>query len=313
MLRHSLRSLAGVLWVIFLLSIFTFTLSRAVPGGPWDVADIKFPLTQHQIDLYKAKYGLDKPVLVQYLQWLRNAVTLDFGSPYSAPEMTVTGLIMKQLPYSAVVGGLAAALALIVGIILGMIAASRQNSWFDIVINSFAIVIGTIPGFVLGFVLAYYFGVKLHWFPTGGWQNEPRYVVLPVLAYGIPAIGGVARWTRQCMVEAMSADYVRTAHSKGVRQAGVMARHVLRNAAIPMVTSFLPMIPGMMTGSMFIEKTFGIPGLGQYFVNSANTRDYPLVIGITLFWAALITVTYLITDILYVFIDPRVRLEAKKV
>jgi ABC-type dipeptide/oligopeptide/nickel transport system permease component len=312
MLRHILRSLVGIVWVILLLSIFTFVLSRAVPGGPWDVGDIKFPLTEHQIDLYKAKYGLDKPVLEQYLVWLRNAITFDFGSPYLAPEMTVTGLIMKQLPYSALVGGLAAILALVMGIILGMIAASKQNSSIDIIINSFAIIIGTIPGFVLGFVLAFYFGVKLHWFPTGGWENEPRYLVLPVVAYGFPAIGGVARWTRQCMVEAMSADYVRTAHSKGVRQAGVMARHVLRNAAIPMVTSFLPIIPGMMTGSMFIEKTFGIPGLGQYFVNSANTRDYPLIIGITIFWAFLITVTYLITDILYVIIDPRVRLEGKK-
>jgi ABC-type dipeptide/oligopeptide/nickel transport system permease component len=276
------------------------------------VGDIKFPLTEHQIDLYKAKYGLDKPIIEQYLLWLRNAVTLDFGSPYLAPEMSVTGLILKLLPYSALVGGLAAVLALVMGIILGGIAASNQNSWIDIGINGFAIIIGTIPGFVLGFLLAYYFGVKLHWFPTGGWQNEAKYVVLPVLAYGIPAIGGVARWTRQCMVEAMSADYVRTARSKGVREIGVMARHVLRNAAIPMVTSFLPMIPGMMTGSMFIEKTFGIPGLGQYFVNSANTRDYPLIIGITIFWAVLITFTYLITDILYVLIDPRVRLEAKK-
>lgn len=312
MLRYTLRSLAGILWVILLLSMFTFVLSRAVPGGPWDVGDIKFPLTEHQIEMAKAKYGLDKPVWEQYLIWLRNAITFDFGSPYTAPEMSVTGLILKQLPYSAVVGGLAAALALFFGIILGMIAAARQNSWLDILINSFAIIIGTIPGFVLGFVLAYYFGVKLGWFPTGGWQNEAKYVVLPVVAYGFPAIGGVARWTRQCMVEAMSADYVRTARSKGVRQAGVMTRHVLRNAAIPMVTAFLPMIPGMMTGSMFIEKTFGIPGLGQYFVNSANTRDYPLIIGITIFWAALITFTYLITDILYVLIDPRVRLEEKK-
>jgi peptide/nickel transport system permease protein len=312
MLRHILRSLAGIVWVILLLSVFTFVLSRAVPGGPWDVGDIKFPLTEHQIDLYKAKYGLDKPVMEQYLLWLRNAVTLDFGSPYLAPEMTVTGLILKLLPYSALVGGLAAALALILGIILGAIAASRQNSLIDIIINSFSIIIGTIPGFVLGFLLAYYFGVKLHWFPTGGWQDQPKYLVLPVIAYGFPAIGGVARWTRQCMVEAMSADYVRTARSKGVRQTGVMIGHVLRNAAIPMVTSFLPMIPGMMTGSMFIEKTFGIPGLGQYFVNSANTRDYPLIIGITIFWAVLITFTYLITDILYVLIDPRVRLEAKK-
>ncbi len=313
MLRYILRSLAGILWVILLLSLFTFVLSRAVPGGPWDVGDVKVPLNEHQIELMKAKYGLDKPVLQQYLIWLGNAIRFDFGSPYLAPEMSVTAFIMKQLPYSLIIGGLAALLALVMGILLGMIAAAKQNSSIDVVISSFAIILGTIPGFVLGFVLAYYFGVKLHWFPTGGWENEPRYMVLPVIAYGFPYIGFVARWTRQCMVEAMSADYVRTAHSKGVRQAWVMARHVLRNAAIPMVTAFLPMIPGMMTGSMFIEKTFGIPGLGRYFVNSADTRDYPLMIGITIFWAALIMSTYLITDILYVLIDPRVRLEAKKV
>ncbi len=312
MLRYTLRSLGGILSVVFLLSLFTFVMARAIPGGPWDVAGNKGTLTEHQINVFKAKYGLDKPVLEQYLVWLRNAVTLDFGSPYMAPEMSVTELILKQLPYSALVGGLAATFAVVVGIILGMIAAARQNTWIDIAINSFAVIIGTVPGFVLGFVLAYYFGAKLHWFPTGGWQNEPKYIVLPVLAFGIPAIGGVARWTRQCIVEAMSSDYVRTAYSKGVRQTGVIVRHVLRNAAIPMITSFLPMFPAMMTGSVFIERTFGIPGLGQYFVQSSMSRDYPLVTGITIFWALLISITYLVTDILYGIIDPRVRLEGKK-
>jgi ABC-type dipeptide/oligopeptide/nickel transport system permease component len=312
MLRYTIRSFGGILSVIFLLSLFTFVMARAIPGGPWDVSGNKGTLTEHQIDVFKAKYGLDKPVLEQYLIWLRNAVTLDFGSPYMAPEMSVTALILKQLPYSALVGGLAAAMAVFFGILLGMLAAAKQNTWIDVTINSFAVVIGTIPGFVLGFVLAYFLGSKLHWFPTGGWQNEPKYVVLPVIAFGFPAIGGVARWTRQCIVEAMSSDYVRTAYSKGVRQTGVIVRHVLRNAAIPMITSFLPMFPAMMTGSVFIERTFGIPGLGQYFVQSSMSRDYPLVTGITIFWALLISVTYLITDILYGVIDPRVRLEGKK-
>jgi ABC-type dipeptide/oligopeptide/nickel transport system permease component len=312
MLRYALRSLGGILSVVFLLSLFTFVIARAVPGGPWDVTNNKGALTEHQIELFKAKYGLDKPVLEQYMDWLRNAVLLDFGSPYMAPELTVTQLIMKQLPYSALVGGLAAVLAVVFGILFGVIAAARQNTWIDVTINSVAVIIGTVPGFVLGFVLAYYLGAQLHWFPTGGWGSDPKYVVLPVFAFGFPAIGGVARWTRQCVVEAMSADYVRTAYSKGVRQAGVMLRHVLRNAAIPMITSFLPMFPAMMTGSVFIERTFGIPGLGQYFAQSSMSRDYPLVTGITIFWALLISATYFITDILYGIIDPRVRLEARK-
>jgi len=303
--------MGGIISVILMLSIFTFVLSRTIPGGPWDIG-VEVPLSEEQIAIYKARYGLDKPIWEQYILWLRNAVLLDFGSPYMAPEMSVTELIMTQLPYSALVGGLAATIAVTIGIILGMIAAAKQNTWIDVVINTFAVVIGTIPGFVLGFVFLYYFAAVLRWFPAGGWDNHPRYLVLPVLAFGIPAIGGVARWTRQCMLESISADYVRTAYSKGVGTNRVMTHHVLRNALIPMITRFLPIFPAMMTGSVFIERTFGIPGLGQYFLESSNSRDYPLVIGITIFWGLLISITYFITDILYGVIDPRVRLEEKK-
>ncbi len=308
MLKYTIRRLAGAMTVFLVLSIFTFVLSRAIPGGPWSQG-VDMPLSEAQIAIFKAKYGLDQPLWVQYLSWLRNAVVLDFGRPYMAPELTVTQLILKQLPYSALVGGLAASLAVIVGILLGTLCAARQNSWVDNVVSTYAVISGTVPSFVLGFVLVYIFAARLKWFPAGGWGGlSVKNLVLPVVAFGLPAAGGVARWTRQCMLEAMSADYVRTAYAKGVRQAGVMSRHVLRNALIPMVTSFLPLFPDMMTGSIFIEKTFGIPGLGQYFVNSAFTRDYPLVLGITLFWAVLIMSTYFVTDILYGLIDPRVRL-----
>ena len=167
---------------------------------------------------------------------------------------------------------------------------------------------------VLLCVSAGFFAAKLRWFPAGSWGNpdDPKdvalHLVLPVVAYGLPATGGVARWTRQCMAEAMASEYVRTAYAKGVRQFGVMAKHVLRNALIPMVTAFLPLFPGMMTGSMFIEQVFGLPGLGKYFVMSSTNRDYPLVLGITMFWAILIALTYFMTDILYGLIDPRVRI-----
>jgi ABC-type dipeptide/oligopeptide/nickel transport system permease component len=216
---------------------------------------------------------------------------------------------MKQLPYSALVGGLAAALSIAFGIIFGMFAAAKQNTWIDVAISTGAVVIGSVPGFVLGFVLVYFFSARLRWLPAGGWGDAGiKHLILPVMAFAIPATGGTARWTRQCMVEATSSDYVRTAYSKGVRQGGVMGRHVLRNALIPMVTRFLPRFPAMMTGSVFIEHTFGIPGLGQWFVSSSFSRDYPMVLGITIFWAVLIAVTYFFTDILYGLIDPRVRL-----
>ena len=310
MISYTIRRFLGIFVTLVLLSLLTFTLTRIVPGTPWG-ANAQIPLPADQEAVFRARYGMDKPVVEQYLIWLRNALLLDFGRPFTAPELTVTELIGIALPYSAIVGGLAAVMALFLGIILGMIAAARQNSWIDNLVTSYSIVIATIPSFVLAFVLAYFFAAKLHWFPSGGWGG-PQNLVLPVVAYGLPVTGTVARWTRQCLVEAMSSDYVRTAYAKGLRQAAVVTNHVLRNALIPMITSFLPMIPGMMTGSIFIEVIFGLPGLGKYFVQSASNRDYPLVLGITIFWAVLIMTTYFITDVLYGIIDPRVRITERK-
>lgn len=308
MLNYTLRRFSGILIMLLLLSFVTFVLSRTVPGGPFGKVEV--PMGEKQLAQFKAKYGLDKPILEQYVTWLGQAVRLDFGTPFTAPEMTVTGLILKLLPYSALVGFLACMFALVVGIIIGMVSAAHQNSWLDNAIVTYSIVVGSIPSFVLGFILVYVFSAKLGWFPAGGWGG-PKYLVLPVFAYGFPATAGVARWTRQCMVDVVSSDYVRTAYAKGLQRSQVMSKHVLRNALIPMVTSFLPMFPGMMTGSMFIETVFGLPGLGKQFTLASTNRDYPLVLGITIFWALLISMTYFLTDILYGVIDPRVRIMEK--
>lgn len=305
MLGYTIRRLFGILVMLLLLSMFTFILSRVVPGGPW-MQGAEIPLPDEQVAAFKAKYGLDKPLWQQYLIWLSNAARLDFGRPFTAPELSVTQLIAKVLPYSALIGGLAAALATTLGITLGILAAAKQNSWVDHLITGYAVVIGTIPSYVMGYVLAYLIAARLGILPTGGWGG-PRHWVLPVIAFGLPASGGVARWTRQCIAEAMSADYVRTAYAKGLRRTSVMSRHVLRNAMIPITTSVLPIFPAMMTGSIFVERVFGLPGLGTYFVMSSTNRDYPLVLGITIFWAVLISLTYFLTDVLYGVIDPRVR------
>jgi peptide/nickel transport system permease protein len=310
MISYTIRRFFGIAVTLFLLSLGTFILSRTVPGGPW-LKNAEVPLSADQLVAFKAQYGLDKPVLVQYGIWLWNAVRLDFGKPFTTPELTVMQLILKQLPFSAIIGGLAAALAIVVGVILGAISASRANSTLDNVLVSYSIVISTVPSFVLGFLLVFIVAAKLQWLPAGGWGG-PRNWILPVLAYGIPSTGGVTLWTRQCMLEAMTSDYVRTAYAKGASERIVMLKHVLRNAMIPLITSFLPMFPGMMTGSIFIEQVFGLPGLGKYFWQASSNRDYPLVLGITMFWAVLIAVTYLITDILYGVIDPRVRITEKK-
>lgn len=313
MLLYTLKRLGGIMMTLLLLSLFTFTLSRTVPGGPW-MQGAEIPMSDEQVAAFKSKYGLDKPVWQQYLIWLKNALLLDFGRPFTEPERTVTQLIVDTLPYSALVGGLAATLAIVLGITLGIIAAAYQDAWIDTVVTSYAVSIATIPSFVLAFIMKYFFAAKLQWFPAGSWGNPENWrdvawhLVMPVVAFGLPATGGVARWTRQCFAEAMASDYVRTAYAKGLRGAMVMTKHVLRNALIPMITRFLPLYPGMMTGSLFIERVFGLPGLGKYFVMSSTNRDYPLVLGITMFWAILIALTYFLTDILYGIIDPRVRI-----
>jgi ABC-type dipeptide/oligopeptide/nickel transport system permease component len=310
MISYTIRRLLGIIVTLLLLSLGTFILSRTVPGGPW-LKNAEVPMSDAEVAIFKAKYGLDKPIIVQYGVWLWNAVRLDFGRPFTTPELSVMQLIFKQLPYSALIGGLSAALAILVGVILGTVSAARSNGTLDNFVVSYAVIIGTVPSFVLGFLLVFFISAKLHWLPAGGWGG-PRYWILPILAYGVPATGGVTLWTRQCMLDAMTSDYVRTAYAKGVSERFVMLRHVLRNSMIPMITSFLPMFPGMMTGSIFIEQVFGLPGLGKYFWQASSNRDYPLVLGITMFWAILIAATYFITDILYGVIDPRVRITEKK-
>ncbi len=310
MISYTIRRFLGIVFTLLLLSLFTFVLSRTIPGGPW-LQGAQIPMSSADIAAFKAQYGLDKPILVQYAVWLWNAIRLNFGRPFTAPELTVTQLIFKQMPFSAIIGGLAATLALVIGIILGTICAARANGTLDNILMSYSIVISTVPSFVLGFLLVYFFAAKLQLLPAGGWGG-PIYWILPVVAYGIPASGGVALWTRQCMLEAMTSDYVRTAYAKGAKERRVMFLHVLRNAMIPMITNFLPLFPAMMTGSIFIEQVFGIPGLGKYFWQASSNRDYPLVLGITMFWAVLIMVTYFLTDVLYGIIDPRVRISEKK-
>jgi ABC-type dipeptide/oligopeptide/nickel transport system permease component len=317
MLAYTLKRLGGILMTLVLLSLFTFTLSRVVPGGPW-AQGAEIPLSQEQVLAFKEKYGLNEPVWKQYLIWLGNAATLDFGRPFTEPERTVTELIRDTLPFSALLGGIAATLAITMGVTLGVIAAAYQESWIDSIVTSYAVVIATVPSFVMAFLMKYFLAAKLRWFPSGGWgdpsdwRKVALHLILPVIAFGLPATGGVARWTRQCIAEAMASDYVRTAYAKGLRSTGVLTRHVLRNALIPMITSFLPLYPGMMTGSLFIEAVFGLPGLGKYFVVSSTNRDYPLVLGITMFWALLIALTYFLTDVLYGVIDPRVRISERQ-
>lgn len=304
MIRFILARLVGLLFVLLALSIITFSLMHGVPGGPW--REGQRPMSEEQIAALKARYGLDKPVWQQYLIWLSGAIRLDFGHSFDHPDETVIGLIRRTWPITVHLGLMTLLVSFGIGVPLGIVAALRQNSWIDYLATLLSIFGFVTPHFVWGIFFILVFALALQWFPTGGWEG-PRTWVLPVAAYSLAPIAMIARYTRASVIEALRADYVRTARAKGLSERMVVGRHVLRNAMIPMLTVFGPLIPDLITGSIFIEEIFRVPGLGKFWVTSTFERDYPMIIGLTMLWAVLISITYLITDILYAFVEPRIR------
>ena len=309
MARYILMRLLGLIPVLLLLSIITFALMHEVPGAPWKYG--QRPLSDEQIAALKARYGLDKPVWQQYLVWLSGVLRLDFGTSFEHPDESVLGLISRTWPTTMHLGLMALILAFGIGMPLGLIAALKQNTWIDYLATLLSIVGFVTPHFVWGILFILTFSLALKWFPTGGW-DEPKQWIMPVVAYSLAPMATVARYTRTSIIEAIRADYVRTARAKGLRERSVVLRHVMKNALIPMITVFGPIIPDLITGSIFIEAIFRVPGLGSFWVTSTVNRDYPMIICLTLLWAVLIAITYLITDVLYVFVDPRMRFRDRK-
>lgn len=323
MTRYILGRLAALVFVLFAVSLINFTIMHAVPGGPFD--EEKQPLTGAAKENILRKYGLDKPVWQQYLNYMKNAVRLDFGISFQQPTMTVIELIKSRWPLTMQVGVMTLLIVFGLGIPLGITAAYHQNSWIDNTLTFFAMLGITMPNFVLAYVLLMTLSVSLDWLPMRGWGdstcliNNPAWDtglfcsdwIMPVLAYSLAPMAVIARYTRASVVETIRSDYVRTARAKGLGERFVMTRHVFRNALIPVVTIGGPMIPDLMTGSIFIESTFSINGLGRYFVTSAFNRDYPMLMAIAFLIAGLWGLMNLLTDLVYTWVDPRVRLGAE--
>ena len=308
MVRYIVGRLVWLLFAFLIVSIVTFLLMHAVPGGPFD--EEKQPLPPAAKQNILRKYGLDKPIWEQYLRYMWSAVHLDFGIPFQSPTETVTGLISRVWPVTLQVAVFTILLSYSLGLGLGILAAFKQNSWVDYLVTLLATLGFAVPNFVIAIWLILIFSVTLHWFPTGGW-GEPINYVMPVIAYSLAPMAGVARYTRVNMLESLRADYVRTARAKGMSESVIIFRHVLKNAFIPLITVLGPQIPNIATGSIFIEATFRIPGLGRYFVTSTFNRDYPMIMATILLAAFLWGVTYIFTDILYTLVDPRVHLKAR--
>jgi peptide/nickel transport system permease protein len=305
MARYIALRLAGLVAVLAVVSVVAFLLMHAIPGGPYD--EERMPLSEEAKANILRSYGLDRPLWEQYLRYVDNALHFDFGYSYQSPGETVAQLIGRVWTVSLHLGALTLAVAVPSGLALGILAASHQNGWLDRLVTLLATVGIVLPTFVIGVLLILVFSNTLHWLPTGGW-DAPGTWIMPVVAYALGPTGIIARYTRISVIEASGTDYVRTARAKGLSEGLIMRHHVLRNAAIPILTVAAPLVPDLLTGSIFIESIFRIPGLGGYFVTSVFQRDYPMIMTLALLAAVAVSGAYLVTDLLYLAIDPRIRL-----
>lgn len=305
MARYILVRFVSLIFVLFVVSLVAFLLMHAVPGGPFDITERRLPEATRQAQL--KKYGLDKPILVQYVRYVWAVMHFDFGVPFQSPTETVTGLIKRAWPVTIRIGIPTIIVSYTFGIALGFIAAIRQNTWVDYCVTTVATLGLTVPSFVVATWMILLFSIRWDVFPADG-LGSPSHYVMPVIAYAMAPTALVARYTRVSLLEAMNADYVRTARAKGLGERRVMLAHVARNAMIPFITVLLPEIPNILTGSIFIESIFRIPGLGRFFVTSTLSRDYPMILALVILIALLWGITYLLTDILYTILDPRIRL-----
>jgi len=306
MTRYLIGRIGGLIFAIFAASLITFLLMHSVPGGPFD--ETKMPLPPEAKANILRKYGLDKPLPEQYARYMWNALHGDFGVPFQSPTETVTELIGRVWIPTLQLGVMTVLLSYSVGLTLGITAALRQNSWLDYSVSLLATSGMTVPSFVIATWLILIFAVRLRWLPTGGW-GEPKHYIMPVFAYALLPMAMVARYTRVSMLEVLHSDYVRTARSKGLNERAIVLRHVLKNASIPLITVLIVFIPDLLTGSIFIESVFRIPGLGRFFITSTFQRDYPMIMALILLIAVIWGITYLIADVLLTVVDPRIRLK----
>jgi ABC-type dipeptide/oligopeptide/nickel transport system permease component len=303
--RYVVSRVAAIGGTLLLVSLLVFLLMHAIPGGPFD--EDKMPLPPAVKANILRSYGLHRPLWEQYLYFLRNAAHLDFGVSYQRPGEPVLRLFARVWPVTMHLGGMALGIAIPGGLALGVLAALRPNTLLDYLGTGVAVFGLVVPHFVLGSLLILLCSTLTGWLPAGGWDS-PRHWILPTLTYSLAPLGQVARYTRVSILEVLHADHVRTARAKGLPTARVVLRHVLRNALIPLVTIIGPLVPDLLTGSLFVEGIFRVPGLGGYFVTSVYDRDYPVIMGLALLGTLLVSVMYLVSDLLYRLCDPRIRL-----
>jgi oligopeptide transport system permease protein len=306
MFRFITARLLQSLLALFVVVTATFFMMRFVPGGPFTAEKAVTPEIQRNLE---AHYGLNKPLWQQYLDYLGSLAHGDLGPSFKYSNRTVNEIIADKLPVSAELGAEALAVALVLGIGLGVIAAIRRNTWIDYVASAFGMIGLSIPTFVIGPLAVLVLAIHAGWFNASGWYTASDRV-LPALVLGIAYAAPISRLTRGGMLEVLHQDFIRTARAKGASETRIVLRHALRGGLLPVVAYLGPAIAGILTGSFVIESIFQIPGIGREFVTSAFNRDYTLVLGTVILYAALIMALNLLADIAQAWMNPKVRLES---
>ncbi len=306
MKKYLLKRIAISIVTLLAILIILFLMLEFMPGSPFN--DEK--LTADQIALLNAKYGLDKPVMIRFFNYVKNMLTGDFGVSYTISKNTpISQLLQSRLPISVRIGGQAVLLGTVIGLILGIIAALKHNTIWDTLTTIISVLGVSLPSYVFALALSYSLGFKLQWFPLlYDMANPLRSSVLPTISLCMFTIATVARFTRTEMLEVLGSDYMLLAESKGISGFQLIVKHALRNALIPIITVLAPLIVGLMTGSLVIEKIFSIPGIGSLLVTAIQANDYNVILALSFIYSAMYIGIMLVVDILYGVIDPRIRL-----
>jgi oligopeptide transport system permease protein len=302
--RYVLKRVFSTILTLFVVASLTFLLMNIIPGGPFNTERA----SKKTIALMEKKYGLDKPLFDQYLLYLNRLVHLDLGDSYKRVGFTVNQIIGDKFPVSAKLGVIAIALAVLMGVPAGTLAAFKRNHWADRTIMFVATLGIAVPNFVMATTLLILFGAVLGWLPTLGLSSWQSYL-MPAFALAFYPSCFIARLVRSSMLDVLSSDYIKTARAKGLPERKVLFKHAMRNSIIPIITYLGPLSAGILTGGFVIEKIFTIPGMGKFFIASITNRDYPLIVGVTVFFAALLIIMNLIVDLMYGVVDPRIKYE----
>lgn len=292
---------------ILVITTLTFVLMKVIPGSPFNEERGTNEAVQKNLEAY---YHLDDPLIFQYIIYLKSIITFDFGPSIKKPSDSVNDMLERGFPVSFELGMTAIVIAVISGLVLGVIAALRRNGFLDYAAMSLAVLGISIPNFILATLLIQQFAVNLKLFPAATWTS-PIHMVLPTAALAVGPMAIIARLTRSSMVEVLTQDYIRTAKAKGLSPLKIIVKHALRNALMPVITVLGTLVASILTGSFVIEKIFAIPGMGKYFVESINQRDYPVIMGTTVFYSVILIIMLFLVDLAYGLLDPRIKLHKK--